>query len=150
MMDLQKWCTKVIFLLPFHCLSFSPFSSSLSFSSYSQLTLSSCETADLLQNKLFIPYDELQILSLLGSGSFGNVYEGKWEGSKVAIKCCKIAQQQSDFLREANLMVNLRPHPNVVTVLGVSIKNDSPTDAAIVMEYCNGGMSFFLTLLSVS
>jgi serine/threonine protein kinase len=39
-------------------------------------------------------------------------------------------------MREANLMITLPPHPNVVRMYGVSIDGTQPI---IVMEYCAGG-----------
>jgi len=41
-----------------------------------------------------------------------------------------------EFMREANLMISLPPHPNVVRMYGVSIDGTQPI---IVMEYCAGG-----------
>jgi serine/threonine protein kinase len=38
-------------------------------------------------------------------------------------------------MREANLMISLPPHPNVVRMYGVSIDGTQPI---IVMEYCAG------------
>jgi serine/threonine protein kinase len=41
-------------------------------------------------------------------------------------------------MREANLMISLPPHPNVVQIFGVCIEGTQPI---IVMEYCPGGLS---------
>jgi serine/threonine protein kinase len=41
-------------------------------------------------------------------------------------------------MREANLMILLPSHPNVVQMFGVCIEGTQPI---IVMEYCSGGLS---------
>jgi serine/threonine protein kinase len=41
-------------------------------------------------------------------------------------------------MREADLMLSLPPHPNVVQMFGVCIEGTQPI---IVMEYCSGGLS---------
>jgi len=59
-----------------------------------------------------IPYEELEFGKVLGQGSFGEVRAGYWRGTEVAIKA-NIIQDDKDrqeFIREAKLMVNLRPH----------------------------------------
>jgi len=54
----------------------------------------------------------------------------------VALKFCQHRGKMEEFLREANLMISLPPHPNVVRMYGISIDGTQPI---IVMEYCSGG-----------
>lgn len=71
-----------------------------------------------------IPYDQLTIQKKLGNGAFGVVYKGKWKTSPVAIKQSgnlNVDEETVDqFKKEATLMLNLRPHPNCIQVLGIS------------------------------
>lgn len=45
------------------------------------------ELAALAQRLDIIPPEEIQVLRLLGSGSYGEVYLAKWNESDVAVKC---------------------------------------------------------------
>jgi len=78
-----------------------------------------------------IPPDQLQLGEKIGQGSFGAVYKGKWKGTLVACKCAQ-AVQSIEFLKEAELMINLRPHPNVVQILGLCADHKR---TIIVLEY---------------
>jgi len=64
------------------------------------------------------------------------VYVGKWKKYRVALKFCQNRGKMEEFMREANLMISLPPHRNVVRMYGVSIDGTQPI---IVMEYCGGG-----------
>jgi len=46
---------------------------------------------------------------------------GKWKKYRVALKFCQNRGKMDEFMREANLMILLPPHPNVVRMYGVSI-----------------------------
>jgi serine/threonine protein kinase len=83
-----------------------------------------------------IPLNELEIGKEIGEGRFGRVCVGKWKKYRVALKFCQNRGQMDEFMREANLMISLPPHPNVVGMYGVSIDGTQPI---IVMEYCAGG-----------
>jgi serine/threonine protein kinase len=87
-----------------------------------------------------IPLTELEIGSEIGSGAYGRVCVGKWKKNKyrVALKFCQNKGKIDEFMREANLMISLPPHPNVVQMFGVCIEGSQPI---IVMEYCSGGLS---------
>ena len=55
----------------------------------------------------------------LGGGQYGDVYEGKYQKSTVAVKTLKEdTMAVKDFLEEARIMKNLK-HPNLVELIGV-------------------------------
>jgi serine/threonine protein kinase len=83
-----------------------------------------------------IPMNELEIGREIGQGTYGRVCVGKWKKYRVALKFCQNKGKMEEFMREANLMISLPPHPNVVRMYGVSIDGTQPI---IVMEYCAGG-----------
>jgi len=83
-----------------------------------------------------ISFSELEIDKEIGMGCYGRVCVGKWKKYRVALKFCHNRGKMDEFMREANLMISLPPHPNVVRMYGVSIDGTQPI---IVMEYCAGG-----------
>jgi len=89
-----------------------------------------------------IDFTELEDLKQIGQGSFGIVYKGKWRETTVAVKRILLANDSldakaiSDFETEAKLLKQLRPHPNVVLFLGITL---SPQPVTIVTEFCEGG-----------
>ena len=64
-----------------------------------------------------IGYDELSIGRVLGRGGFGEVYQGTWRMTDVAVKVLLLGQLTNDarkeFEAEAQIMRKLR-HPNIV------------------------------------
>lgn len=79
------------------------------------------------------PISHVRFLQELGEGAFGKVFKGEVLGlygdstlSKVAIKTLKENAQpkmKNDFRREVDLMSDMR-HPNIVCLLGVSMKQE--------------------------
>eukprot|EP00051_Salpingoeca_urceolata_P018662 m.264115 g.264115 ORF g.264115 m.264115 type:complete len:686 (-) comp19247_c6_seq8:39-2096(-) len=64
---------------------------------------------------------EITLGAKLGSGQYGEVYEGVWTKykRKVAVKTLKEeATDGAEFMKEANVMKKMR-HPNLVQLLGV-------------------------------
>jgi tRNA A-37 threonylcarbamoyl transferase component Bud32 len=86
-----------------------------------------------------ITYSELKLQQKLGEGEFGVVYHAEWRGGDVAVKQLKSShlshKQVEEFMDEFKLMKNLRPHPNIVQVLGIV----SEPMLCIVTEYMDGG-----------
>ncbi|XP_062981811.1 tyrosine-protein kinase FRK isoform X1 [Elgaria multicarinata webbii] len=72
-----------------------------------------------------IDRSSLQLLKRLGSGQFGEVWEGLWNNTTpVAIKTLKPGSMDpKDFLREAQIMKNLR-HPKLIQLYAVCTLED--------------------------
>src|SRR5215831_4331115 len=84
--------------------------------------------------------DAYHLLSLLGQGTFGDVYlaEHLHQGTKVAIKVLKAQFDQEmlkSFLNEARTLFLLR-HPSIVPLLDFGIHKDVPF---LVIEYAPNG-----------
>jgi Protein tyrosine and serine/threonine kinase len=85
-----------------------------------------------------IDYSELQLKDELGSGSFGEVWSAEWRHSEVVVKTLLRADdeaQQAEFVNEITVMLDLPPHPNVVTIVGFC---RSP-QLTLVTELASGG-----------
>uniref|UniRef100_A0A1I8P476 Tyrosine-protein kinase receptor n=1 Tax=Stomoxys calcitrans TaxID=35570 RepID=A0A1I8P476_STOCA len=89
-----------------------------------------------------IQWSQISLLNFLGSGAFGEVYEGlmKHEDDevpeKVAIKTLrKGASEFAELLQEAQLMSNFK-HDNIVRLIGVCCDTES---ISIIMEHMEGG-----------
>lgn len=67
----------------------------------------------------------LEKANLLGSGQFGEVYQGTLKGEPVAIKTLKDSSGAAidEFLAEAHVMTEMK-HPNIVQFIGVATKTD--------------------------
>jgi len=92
-----------------------------------------------------VDFGDLEFVSKIGEGAYGEVWMGRWRKALCAIKKIKNVQsisteQLKDFEAEAALMKKLRPHPNLVLFLGLT----KPPNLCIVTEFVNGG-----TLLSL-
>ncbi|NXM66645.1 ROS1 kinase, partial [Serilophus lunatus] len=92
------------------------------------------------------PRDKLNLHKLLGSGAFGEVYEGTAVGiladgtgeSKVAVKTLKKGatdHEKSEFLKEAHLMSKF-DHPHILKLLGVCLLNEPQY---LILELMEGG-----------
>ncbi|NXG06558.1 ROS1 kinase, partial [Sakesphorus luctuosus] len=92
------------------------------------------------------PREKLNLHKLLGSGAFGEVYEGTAvdilaDGSgesKVAVKTLKKGAtdlEKSEFLKEAHLMSKF-DHPHILKLLGVCLLNEPQY---LILELMEGG-----------
>nr|4CSV_A Chain A, SRC-ABL TYROSINE KINASE ANCESTOR [synthetic construct]4UEU_A Chain A, TYROSINE KINASE AS - A COMMON ANCESTOR OF SRC AND ABL [synthetic construct] len=89
-------------------------------------------------DKWEIPRSEITLERKLGSGQFGEVYEGKWRNYniEVAVKTLKEGTMSvEEFLQEAQIMKKLK-HPNLVQLYGVCTKEPP---IYIITEYMSHG-----------
>jgi serine/threonine protein kinase len=99
--------------------------------------------ADFIADELFfLAYMQYSIISRLGSGGFGNVYqvEGS-DGNTYAMKLLKSADviNKKRFEREIKILATL-DHPNVVRIYEWNLGGDPPDFSPwYVMEYLRGG-----------
>eukprot|EP00164_Ancoracysta_twista_P009921 GFYU01014808.1.p1 GENE.GFYU01014808.1~~GFYU01014808.1.p1 ORF type:complete len:643 (+),score=128.23 GFYU01014808.1:145-2073(+) len=89
----------------------------------------------------FIHYKSLQLKRRIGVGGYGEVHQGEWKGSPVAVKTLFVFGVKDDvealqeFLREVHILNKLR-HPNILDMYGVCI---DAGHQAIVTEFMNNG-----------
>lgn len=89
--------------------------------------------------------EQFKLTKFLGSGAFGEVYEGIAQGiigtegsTMVAIKALRKGaseQEKSEFLKEAQLMSHFK-HQHILQLVGVCLDNDPNY---ILMELMEGG-----------
>jgi serine/threonine protein kinase len=80
----------------------------------------------------------------LGSGAFGKVYKGDWDGQAVALKQITDTSPEaaSELEAEVEVLVKLN-HPKIVRLLGMCELDDG--HRALVMEFCKrGSLDVFL------
>ncbi|XP_071997816.1 proto-oncogene tyrosine-protein kinase ROS isoform X2 [Engystomops pustulosus] len=110
---------------------------------YAVSTLPTKSEIDNLPN---FPREHLELCVFLGSGAFGEVYQGiavdilgSGTGNyKVAVKTLKsdaTDQEKVEFLKEAHLMSQF-DHPNILKLLGVCLYNEPQY---IILELMDGG-----------
>ncbi|XP_058422820.1 proto-oncogene tyrosine-protein kinase ROS isoform X2 [Diceros bicornis minor] len=103
-------------------------------------------TQEEIESLPVFPREKLTLRLLLGSGAFGEVYEGTAEDilgvgsgeTKVAVKTLKKGstdQEKIEFLKEAHLMSKFN-HPNILKQLGVCLLNEPQY---IILELMEGG-----------
>ncbi|KAL6075743.1 Tyrosine-protein kinase abl1 [Balamuthia mandrillaris] len=91
------------------------------------------------ENLWNIAYHKLTFVEKIGEGAFGEVWKGMWRNSEVAIKKLHTMDddQLQDFQTEAQTLKGLRPHGNVIQLLGVVNEPDKPF--CIVTEFMDKG-----------
>lgn len=69
-----------------------------------------------------VTFDEIKFGDRIGSGSFGVVHRGEFNGGPVAVKMLKAevasAYELADFRAEAEKMMKMTAHPNIVRFIG--------------------------------
>jgi tetratricopeptide (TPR) repeat protein len=82
------------------------------------------------------PYDELNFRIVLGKGLFGEVYEGRWKGIKIAIKVLNWNGSYNEGAKKSFTSevctLGLTQHINLVRLLGYCIHG---LDHMLVYEY---------------
>ncbi|XP_057670694.1 proto-oncogene tyrosine-protein kinase ROS isoform X2 [Diorhabda carinulata] len=109
------------------------------------LYFSAQPTAEELRHLPQIRREQITLTKFLGSGAFGEVFEGKAKGidntngdTRVAVKTLKkgaSGQEKCEFLQEAQLMSHFK-HEHILELLGVCLDNDPHF---IIMELMEGG-----------
>ncbi|XP_026748879.2 proto-oncogene tyrosine-protein kinase ROS isoform X1 [Galleria mellonella] len=104
-----------------------------------------CPTHAELAGLPHIRREQITLTKFLGSGAFGEVFEGvarqingSTSDTKVAVKTLRkgaTEQEKTEFLKEAALMSNFK-HEHILRLLGVCLDNDPNY---IIMELMEGG-----------
>lgn len=85
----------------------------------------------------YTPFNDITFGQQLGQGASGQVFEGTWKSTKVALKVSSTQANQT-VIQELELMIKLRPHPNVVQLFGFSVHPETHS-AILILELCNQG-----------
>ncbi|KNC47228.1 TKL protein kinase, partial [Thecamonas trahens ATCC 50062] len=79
-------------------------------------------------HSIIIPSHELRIGNVIGTGSFGTVFEAQWRGSPVVVKRVREGQSGAgprlsdlEFVAELMSLAMLR-HPNIVMFMGADVE----------------------------
>jgi len=81
-----------------------------------------------------IDYNEIQILEIVGKGSFGVVYKGRWRGEHVAVKHIESEAERKAFAIELRQLSRVC-HANIVKLHGACTIDPF----CLVMEFAEGG-----------
>ncbi|XP_012253187.2 mitogen-activated protein kinase kinase kinase 7-like isoform X2 [Athalia rosae] len=81
-----------------------------------------------------IDYNEIETQEVVGKGSFGVVWKGRWRGQYVAVKHINSEGERKAFTVEVRQLSRVT-HPNIVKLYGACTKNP----VCLVMEYAEGG-----------
>mmetsp|Transcript_7416 Transcript_7416/g.21083 ORF Transcript_7416/g.21083 Transcript_7416/m.21083 type:complete len:802 (-) Transcript_7416:135-2540(-) len=107
---------------------------------YSQLALEDSGKNQGLKKKSYMNIDfekDIVLDKMLGSGSFGTVHSGRWEGRPVAVKIMHSlgTAELKNFRKEIDVLQHLR-HPRITSFLGACL---SPPHVCLVEELALGG-----------
>jgi len=98
-----------------------------------------------LSNTIELDWSEIQLLKMIGQGSFGQVFKGSWRSNEVAVKILSLSENSKEkelavFKKEVDLLASVRC-PNVVMFMGACSR---PPQLCMVMEFCGRGSLFEL------
>ncbi|KAK1893892.1 Mitogen-activated protein kinase kinase kinase 7 [Dissostichus eleginoides] len=85
-----------------------------------------------------IQYEDIQVETAVGRGTFGVVFKAIWKGQDVAIKTIESENERNAFLVELRQLSRVN-HPNIVKLYGSC---DNPV--CLVMEYAECGSLYNL------
>lgn len=88
-----------------------------------------------------IPWTSLNVGEVLGQGSFGKVFKGRWNGQDVAIKAVEFdSSQDQEYDQETALMAQCQDR-RIVQLLGIC---KEPNHYSLVLEYMERGSLYSL------
>lgn len=85
-----------------------------------------------MQTNTYLNPKEIKVGRRLGGGAFGEVFEGMWQSTRVALKRLHDEGQIEEFTAEFKLLQKLR-HPNIVFFYGI-YKDPANNDQYMVTE----------------
>lgn len=85
----------------------------------------------------YTPFEQIIFEEQIGQGGSGQVFKGKWKNTTVAFKV-SMTEANSTVIGELELMMQMRPHPNVVQLFGFSVHPETQS-IILIIEYCDGG-----------
>uniref|UniRef100_A0A914Z6K9 Protein kinase domain-containing protein n=1 Tax=Panagrolaimus superbus TaxID=310955 RepID=A0A914Z6K9_9BILA len=99
-----------------------------------------------LKSSYHLSLPDIELRNIIGSGSFGKVYQGIYKGKSVAVKRYKAVAFGSKtevdmFCREVSILSRLN-HPNVIAFVGACL--DDPSQFAIITNFIAGGSLYNL------
>ena len=117
-----------------------------SFNAMDRLRQSSRSRASTLNDdvppELLIKKEDIQLLGLLGRGSFGEVWRGLYKEEVVAVKV--FLSEEGDVSSEIKMMAKVSGQKNIINLVGVVIQDDPFNDpqVAIVTQYMSNGSMY--------
>lgn len=101
--------------------------------------------ADIDLNSLSDPSGIFELVEVVGSGTYGQVYKGRHTrtGQLAAIKIMDVTEEEEEEIKlEINVLKNHSHHRNIATYYGAFIHKSQPGQDDklwLVMEYCGSG-----------
>lgn len=101
--------------------------------------------ADIDLNSLSDPSGIFELVEVVGSGTYGQVYKGRHTrtGQLAAIKIMDVTEEEEEEIKlEINVLKNHSHHRNIATYYGAFIHKSQPGQDDklwLVMEYCGAG-----------
>jgi len=107
--------------------------------------MASSALADIDLNSLSDPTGIFELVEVVGSGTYGQVYKGRHTrtGQLAAIKIMDVTEEEEEEIKlEINVLKNHSHHRNIATYYGAFIHKSQPGQDDklwLVMEYCGAG-----------
>ncbi|PRP78016.1 hypothetical protein PROFUN_14054 [Planoprotostelium fungivorum] len=94
------------------------------------------ETVEMELSRRLALQDDVMIRRKIAEGHFGDVYEGEWQTTTVAMKSLKDSSQQDTWMKEIKILSQLN-HPNIVRLLG--LYTDRSEKMFMILEFLQFG-----------